>query len=190
MSSPTATGAPRQDENARCLARSVANTLAEEPTLEAVTIDRVHRKISVATLGRADVARLTERITARFQAAQVADHDHVCSLLSGEGDCFSCDMPLSEEEGRKITIRNDGPTTTIARQTCPTAPNFWRWRDMPFPKMVPRDVEFLEHVEAIDEWKPQLAAAVLCGVFGLAGVFHQGSHRWSCSQGLCRSSQH
>ena len=171
MSSPTATGAPRQDENARCLARSVANTLAEEPTLEAVTIDRVHRKISVATLGRADVARLTERITARFQAAQVADHDHVCSLLSGEGDCFSCDMPLSEEEGRKITIRNDGPTTTIARQTCPTAPNFWRWRDMPFPKMVPRDVEFLEHVEAIDEWKPQLAAAVLCGVFGLAGVF-------------------
>ena len=42
---------------------------------------------------------------------------------------------------------------------------------MPFPKVVPRDVEFLEHVEAIDEWKPQLAAAILCGVFGLAGFF-------------------
>ena len=171
MSSPPTTGALRHDENARCLARSVVNTLAEEPTLEAVTIDRAHQKISVATLGRADVARLTDRITAQFQAAQTADADHVCSLLSGTGDCFSCDTPLSEDERRKVMIQNDGLTTTIARLTCPTAPKFWRWRDMPFPKMVPRDVEFLEHVEAIDEWKPQLAAAALCGVFGLAGFF-------------------
>ena len=161
----------RRDESARCLARSVVNALAEEPALEAVTIDRAHQKISVATLGRADVARLTERITTQFQAAQTADTGHVCSLLSGTGDCFSCDAPLSEEERRKITIENDGLTTTIARLTCPTAPKFWRWRDMPFPKVVPRDVEFLEHVEAVDEWKPQLAAAISCGVFGLAGVF-------------------
>jgi len=145
--------------------------MAEEPALEAVTVDRRQQKISVATLGRADVARLTERITTQFQAAQAADAGHVCSLLSGTGDCYSCDTPLSEDERGKITIQNDGSTTTIARVTCPTAPAFWRWRDMPFPRVVPRDVEFLEHVEAIDEWKPQLAAAVLCGVFGLAGVF-------------------
>ena len=36
----------------QCLARSVVDTLAEEPALEAVTIDRAHQKISVATLGR------------------------------------------------------------------------------------------------------------------------------------------
>jgi len=154
-----------------CLARSVVNTLAEEPTLEAVTIDRAQQKISVATLGRADVAKLTERITTRFQAAQAADAGRACSLLSGAGDCFSCDTPLSEDERKKITIQNAGPTTTIARITCPTAPKFWRWRDMPFPKVVPRDVEFLEHVGEIDEWKTQLAAAILCGVFGLAGFF-------------------
>ncbi len=154
-----------------CLARSVVNTLAEEPTLEAVTIDRAHQKISVATLGRADVVKLTERITTQFQTAQTAAASHTCSLLSGEGDCFSCDTPLSEDERRRITIQNDGPTTTIARVTCPTAPTFWRWRDMPFPKVVPRDVEFLEHVGEIDEWKTQLAAAILCGIFGLAGFF-------------------
>ncbi|HLX96963.1 MAG TPA: heavy metal translocating P-type ATPase [Verrucomicrobiae bacterium] len=160
-----------QPEADPCLARSVVATLAEEPTLEAVTIDRAHRKISVATLGRADVAKLTERITTRFQAAQVADSGHPCSLLSGAGDCFSCDTPLSEAERKNITIQNNGATTTIARITCPTAPTFWRWRDMPFPKVVPRDVEFLEHVGEIDEWKTQLLAAILCGVFGLAGFF-------------------
>jgi Cd2+/Zn2+-exporting ATPase len=159
----------------QCLARSVVDTLAEEPALEAVTIDRAQQKISVATLGQTDVARLTERITAKFQAAQTADPGHVCSLLSGRGDCLSCHRPLSETEREKITIQNKGQTTTIARVTCPTAPKFWRWRDIPFPKVVQRDVEFLESAEHMDEhineWKTQLAAAILCGVLGLTAHF-------------------
>ncbi len=171
MSSPPATGALRRDENARCLARSVVNTLAEEPALEAVTIDRAHQKISVATLGRADVGKLAERIRVEFEAAQSNSAERHCRLLAGENDCWSCETPLSNQERQRIVIKHDGDSTTIARITCPTAPKFWRWRDMPFPKVVPRDVEFLEHVEAIDEWKPQLAAAILCGVFGLAGFF-------------------
>ena len=149
----------------------MVNTLAEEPALEAVTIDRAHRKISVATLGRADVGKLTERIRVEFEAAQSAPGEHHCRLLAGEDDCWSCETPLSSQERQRITIKHEGGSTTIARITCPTAPTFWRWRDMPFPKVVPRDVEFLEHVEAVDEWKPQLAAAILCGVFGLAGFF-------------------
>ncbi|MFZ0826431.1 MAG: heavy metal translocating P-type ATPase [Verrucomicrobiia bacterium] len=165
-----------------CLARSVVDTLAEEPALEAVTIDRARHKISVATLGRTDVNRLTERITTKFQAAEAVDPGHACSLLNGKNDCFSCGTPLSETERRKITIQNDGPTTTIARVTCPTAPKFWRWRDMPFPKVVQRDVEFLESAEHIDEhvneWKLQLAAAIICGVLGLTGHFLLSGH-WS-----------
>ena len=113
---------PTHDRQAgHCLARSVAATLAEEPALEAVTIDRAHRKISLATLGRADVPRLTGRITSQFETAQAADTGHVCSLLSGDGDCFSCDTPLPESERNRITIRHDGDITTIARMTCPTA---------------------------------------------------------------------
>jgi Cd2+/Zn2+-exporting ATPase len=169
-------------EAAQCLARSVVDTLAEEPALEAVTIDRAQQKISVATMGRTDVVRLTERITTKFQEAQAADPGHVCSLLSGRGDCLSCHRPLSEAEQNKITIQNNGPTTTIARMTCPTAPKFWRWRDIPFPKVVQRDVEFLESAEHIDEhineWKTQLAAAMLCGVLGLTARFLLTGH-WS-----------
>src|SRR5690242_9435885 len=88
----------------QCLARSVVDSLAEEPALEAVTIDRAHHKISVATLGRTDVNRLTERITTKFQAVEAVDPGHRCSLLSGKGDCFSCDLPLSEAERQRITI--------------------------------------------------------------------------------------
>ena len=87
----------REHEAVRCLARSVASTLVEERALEAVTIDRAHHKISVATLGQADVPRLTSRITRQFESAQAADSGHVCSLLTGEGDCLSCDTPLPDE---------------------------------------------------------------------------------------------
>jgi Cd2+/Zn2+-exporting ATPase len=159
-----------------CLARSVVDTLAREPGLEAVTIDPAHEKISVATLGRADVETLTRRVTEKIHSrARVAQEGRACTLLEGGGDCHVCDMPLSPDERRNIVIRREGGSTTIARATCPTAPNFWRWRDLPLPKVVPREVEIPEDPEEIDkhinEWKGQMVAAVLCGIFALAGAF-------------------
>jgi Cd2+/Zn2+-exporting ATPase len=159
-----------------CLARSVADTLAEESALEAVTFDAARKKISVATLGRADVEKLTQRLTQKIQSAQNTDASRACSLLAGKDDCALCDSPLSEAERKLITIQRSGEVTTIARVTCPTAPKFWRWRDLPFPRIEPRTVEIPgddhdhDHHHA-DEWKLQLAAAILCGVFGLAAAF-------------------
>jgi Cd2+/Zn2+-exporting ATPase len=165
---------PRAHPTGTCLARSVADTLAEEPALEAVTFDAAQKKISVATLGRADVEKLTQRLTGKIQSAQNADAGRACSLLSGKSDCAVCDSPLSEAERKRITIQRCGDATTIARVTCPTAPTFWRWRDLPFPRIEPRTIELeeddAEHHHG-DEWKFQLVAAVLCGVCGLLAAF-------------------
>jgi Cd2+/Zn2+-exporting ATPase len=150
-----------------CLARCVADTLSEEPTLEAVTIDTAQRKISVATLGRADVEKLTEKISAKIQFVQNSAAGESCSLFAGKPDCAVCDLPLSASEQKRITIRRDATTTTIARVTCPTAPKFWRWRDIPFPKVAPREVEFHDDDQHINEWKWQLVLALACGGFGL-----------------------
>jgi Zn2+/Cd2+-exporting ATPase len=158
-------------EAENCLARSVVDTFAEEPSLEAVTIDAAHQKISVATLGRPDVEKLTQRLTEKFQSSQNADLHHACSLLTGKSDCAVCGLPLSANEQKKISIQHDGDITTIARVTCPTAPKFWRWRDLPFPKVVPREIELPGDDHGVDEWKMQMAAAILCGIFGIAGYF-------------------
>src|SRR5258707_865741 len=166
------------DPRAQCLARSVAQALAEDPTLEAVTIDRARQTISVATLGKADVPQITERIRSTIQRVQKTDANPPCTLLVGKGDCQTCAQPLSEDERRKITIRHNAGTTTISRVTCPTAPTFWRWRDIPWPRVVQRDVEFLEHVDETNEWKAQLAAAIVCGVFGLGGYLLR-AYPWS-----------
>lgn len=142
-------------------------TLADEPTLEAVTFDRVRRTVSFATLGKTDAGRLTQKISERLQESYDHAGEH-CNLLRGEGNCDTCDAPLSAAERQRIDIQHAGDTTTIARVTCLTAPKLWRWRDFPLPRVVQRDVEFLEHADEAEEWKPQLAAAILCGVFGLA----------------------
>jgi Cd2+/Zn2+-exporting ATPase len=114
---------------------------------------------------------VTERIRNTFQHAQQTQSRGHCALLAGHGDCDNCSEPLTQLQRQKIVIQHEGDRITIARVTCPTAPTFWRWRDMPWPKVVQRDVEFLEHADEIDEWKPHLAAAVLCGAFALGAYF-------------------
>ena len=75
--------------------------------------------------------------------------------------------------------KNNHPERRRQNHDCagdlPDRTAFWRWRDIPWPRVVQRDVEFLEHADHIDEWKAQLVAAGLCGVFGLTGFFLKGS---------------
>jgi len=172
---PTPSTRPAADAESDCIVRSVASALASDPTLEAVTIDRERQKIDVATLGKVDEQEVADRITRSVQQAQAATPETGCTLLTRNPDCTACKQPLTPTERDSVVITHQGTTTTIARVTCPTAPRFWRWRSIPWPRIVQRDIEFLEHVEEdADEWKPQLAAACLCGAFGLAGHFIPG----------------
>ncbi|MBC8095080.1 MAG: cadmium-translocating P-type ATPase [Akkermansiaceae bacterium] len=165
---------PHESENANCLARSVVSALGAEPTLEAVTINRAKQTISVATLGKTNEPRIAETVTGSIQKAYEAGREEHCQLLEGHGECLTCGAPLSAEERQKISIQHQGDQTTIARVTCPTAPKFWRWRDIPWPKVVPREMELPddEHIdEHINEWKAQLALAGACGVLGLLAAY-------------------
>jgi Cd2+/Zn2+-exporting ATPase len=174
MSQPSPTQPDLHGEQTKCLARSVTEILAKEPALEAVTFNHQNKTLSVATLGLVDVPKITERVAATIQNAE-SQSGRSCGLLSGKSDCQTCATPLTANERQVITIRQNGDATTIARVTCPTAPSFWRWRDIPWPKVVQRDVDFIEHIVHEDEWKAQLVAAALCGVFGLTGWFLHGS---------------
>jgi Zn2+/Cd2+-exporting ATPase len=157
----------------KCLARAVAESLAEEPSLEAVTINPAQKKISVATLGLVDAEKITDKISVKIHSAQKNSSSQSCSLLDGKNDCAVCHEPLSTAEKNRITIKRDGNVTTIARVTCPTAPKFWRWREFPLrieAKAIELPHDHDEHHHA-DEWKLQMVAAVACGIFGLLAAF-------------------
>src|SRR5947208_6841178 len=89
---------PPKTDPPRCLARSVADALAENPALEAVTINRARHTISLATIGQADLPKLTARINDTVQRAGETAEQARCTLLDGQEDCHTCIYPLSEIE--------------------------------------------------------------------------------------------
>jgi Cd2+/Zn2+-exporting ATPase len=155
--------------------RSVAAVFAENANLEAITLNRTGKTISVATIGTSPDARLVERVQARVIESQAAEGLPDCTFWKDDPDCGACTLPLSPLEQRAFRVEHRNGCTTISRVTCPTAPSFWRWRSLPWPRVVQRDVEFLEHAEHLDEWKPQLLAALLCGALGLGGYNFHGT---------------
>src|SRR5216117_2076075 len=159
-----------------CLTRTVAEAMKSEPALEAVKINRAQRWISVATLGRPKTPDLEGFLTAQIRQMEQADAGQRCALIDGAADCSTCPVPQTPAERSRLTVRQQGDTTTIARVTCVTAPTFWRWHDLPWPRLVPREVVLPDEADHEQEWKEQLLAACLCGVFGLSAYFL--GHGW------------
>ena len=164
------TSSNRKTDPADCLVHSVATALATEPTLEAVTFNRSGDSVSVATLGRAHDPTLEERVAATVRRAHEVSVTNRCGLLEGKPDCSVCTIAFAPFERQSITIKHEADKTTIARVTCPTAPQFWHWRKIAWPKLGPRELEIPEDDAHLNEWKWQLLAAFLCGAFAIAAV--------------------
>ncbi len=154
-------------QSPRCLVETVAEAMAAEPSLEAVRVDRSAHSISVATLGRPRSPDFEGDLAGRLGRLQ-AESSHGCALLSGAADCDQCVAHPPSPGGKELTVQHDSGVTTIARVTCPTAPRFWRWRDIPWPRLVPREILLPDEGGHDNEWRWQLTAAAVCAAAGLA----------------------
>lgn len=157
---------------ARCLIRAVKGVMDQEPALEAVSVDRRHEAVSIATLGRVDEAALKAKVQAHIRDWDVSTGE--CGLLNGSGGCEACDQIPEASLLEQVAVRHDGCSTTISRKTCPTAPRFWKWHKIPWPRFEQRRFEPFpskpEDSGDESEWKWQLGAAATCGIAGLAGA--------------------
>ena len=154
----------------QCLVRAAATELAKNPSVEAISIKAVEGKISVATIGRVSDTGVAERIQESL-AKVGARSAQQCRLLQAEAGCAPCEHPIEPIRQLGFTVTESGGAVTVARVRCPTAPKFWRWRDFPLPRIVPRQISIPEEESDLKEWKAQAAAAGLCALFGLAAWF-------------------
>ncbi|MGA4577379.1 heavy metal translocating P-type ATPase [Limisphaera sp. VF-2] len=164
------TGTGEGERPRRCLARAILGAFDGHPALEAVTVDPERRLVEVATLGRTDLAGLRARVEASLQEARDLRPDPGCAILAGNGNCSTCGQPLPAEQREQFQILQNGRAITIRRVTCPTAPTFWRWRRWPLPRLIQRDADVSDLEEHLGEWRWQLLASVLCGLFTAAAV--------------------
>jgi len=163
---------PADAQENHCLVLSVARAFAEQPTLEAVKLNRAEEALSVATLGPSDTILIRRAVSDRVVNLQAqAGGGTRCGLMNGEPDCSHCPTPYPPAAVKNLNVLHEPGITTIERITCPTAPKFWRWRQFPLPKIIPREVHLPKDDDHEHEWKWQFAAAALCGALGLAGYF-------------------
>lgn len=154
--------------NPRCLVNVVAQAMETSPSLEAVKVDRAAGSLAIAALGRPPGDSVVEQLREQLQSAG-QESATPCSLLTGAETCSSCPHSGHLPSRDRFTVEHAPGSTLIARVTCPTAPRFWRWRQGPLPIFVPREVRLPEDEHAENEWKAQLAGALLCGAAGLVG---------------------
>lgn len=170
MASPVTCPKAKTSSAPDCVVRAILNTFAREPNLEAVTVDAQAHTVSVATLGQTDMDRLRQRLMEALQQVRDIHAGAPCGAAEGDCDCRHCPAPLSAAELRQFNIHREGGITRVSRVTCPTSPALWRWRKLPLPRFVQREVEFVEAEEHPGEWRWQLLCAGLCAGFGLTAA--------------------
>ncbi len=158
-----------KESHGTCLARSVAELIASDPTLEAVTLNPRDGSGALASFSGQPNPHVQQAVLHAVTAAQEAEAG--CPMARNEGSCDECPKSERFPDLPQSTATVADGKLTVARKTCPTAPRFWRWRDLPLPVLKPREVEVPDDDHPLDEWKIQLVLAIGCGFLGLLGGF-------------------
>jgi Zn2+/Cd2+-exporting ATPase len=155
-----------------CLLKVVGEAMRIEPSLEAVKVDHDSHSISIATLGRPRVEEIEATLNEKIAALE-EEKKGGCGLLRGDGNCGTCQPPSLDPSLKFLDVHKKGHATTIARVSCPTSPKFWQWHNIRWPTFTTRRVHIPE-AEHEQHSHYEMAAAGLCGLFGLAGYFLEG----------------
>ena len=129
---------------------SLANFLLQEQEVEAVRLDPESGKVAMATLGDVDVETLHRKLIEVIG-------QHEVELPQGTTRKVARNLP----DG--FLVRDTDEGTILQKQTCETAPVFWRWREFDWPE----GERLAESGEA--EWKTLAFLASACGVGLVAG---------------------
>ena len=133
--------------------------LEDQPRVTAVRLNTADMKVSVATLGAVDDARLEQSIQQVLLAIEA-------KLAEGRSGSGAMTQP-------GFVVRQAGSVTTIERPTCETAPRLYRWQEYSLPEE--EHVDEHEHGHGHGhggeegEWRLLATLASICAVAGVAG---------------------
>jgi Cd2+/Zn2+-exporting ATPase len=128
----------------------LARFLSEAAGVEAVRFDPEARRVAVATLGQVDEAAIEQRLRAALAAIE--------ERIDGAKTA-----PAAAAPAGFVLAREAGGAAVLAKESCVTAPRFWKWREFAWPEPEPSR----EEVE-VEDWRTLAALAAVCGVAGLS----------------------
>ncbi len=142
----------------------LAEFLNGESGVEAIRVNPEQRSVSVATLGQVDAAVLQAKLGEVLLALDAATGS------SGEG---------VRSGGFSLSVQHSGDEVLLAKPSCPTAPNLWKWREFEWP-----EADALEKASR-EEWQWLAMQAGICGLALLVG--YVAKHHFAAPAGLVLS---
>ena len=128
-------------------ADQLAEFLKSSPGVNAVRIDPLAHKISVAILGDQDINLLNKALLETITAIEAKFIEDRSPVVPGG-----------------YLIKREGSAVVIGRQSCSTAESLWLWREMVWPEIT------AEPSAEDQEWRILALMAALCGITGIAGL--------------------
>ncbi|HLP08084.1 MAG TPA: cation-translocating P-type ATPase [Opitutaceae bacterium] len=122
---------------------ALAEFLQSQPGVEAVKLDPAARTVSVATLGQVDLQLLDQRLT-----EVIAALEEKIAALPASG--------VAAPSG--FQVRREGEAAVVSKQSCATAPHFWKWREFQWPEPAEEEEE--------EDWRVLAGFAAACWLFG------------------------
>ncbi|MCS6770695.1 MAG: heavy metal translocating P-type ATPase [Kiritimatiellae bacterium] len=148
-----------------CPVRQLADKISEREDIRAVFLDARAKKISIARLPgpeRGSAQSEVRAIAGDLEPDQIAR----CAQPPWKGSCERCGLgpPPAPPKGIRLVYLPDRGLL-IERESCATAPRFWRWSQFPWVRVQPLATESI----GTHPWKLPMALAVACGLCTLAG---------------------
>jgi Zn2+/Cd2+-exporting ATPase len=127
---------------------ALVNFLRTQPNVSAVRIDPAARRVEVATIGNV--------------AFDTSLEDKLAETIAA----IEAELAAKAAAGapRGYSVRREGETMVVGRDTCETAEKLWLWREMEWPEIR------AEEVPQEQEWRMLRNLAIVCGVAGISGA--------------------
>jgi Cd2+/Zn2+-exporting ATPase len=151
-----------------CLIEEVARRLAEDPELRAVTLDAKQHRLAYALQPAREEAAGDHGLAMIVESYESTETGPPC-LRGSSAACEACDGGgASLVMPRGIRVVPMPGSVLIEKESCPTAPRFWKWREVPWVKLR-RGAIAREEAGGEDDWRRALALAGMCGIWGALG---------------------
>lgn len=154
-----------------CVLHDLAEALVAHPGLKAIWLDAANKRVSLAFAPGCDneeTRAALKQVVARHKPGEIPE----CGEDTWRVVCELCErgtrrtMPTGI---RMVSMPEAG--VMLEKETCPTAPRFWKWTQFPWVKIQARQIEAVSAGDDAEEhdWRIPMMLAALCGLATLAG---------------------
>lgn len=171
-------------KRSECLIEEMVRVMVDNPDLKAITLDSERKRVSYALQVGSRIYSTAEEDDTLHELQELVNAyslEQMPGCIDGTGDplCHTCDRRHAVQLPPGIRMVPMPGAIFIQKDSCATAPRFWKWSQFPMLKFQARSTEIDE--DEHEDWRTAMIFASVCLVATIAGAVLQanGLTGWS-----------